>query len=100
MEEADVVLEVVAEVVDLPLEHGDAFDAHAEGEAAVGLGVDAAGFEDVRVHHAAAHDLQPAGAFADVAALSVADVAAHIDLRGGFGEREYRIKNIIKKIKE
>ena len=42
-EEAHVILEVVTEVVDLPLEHRDAFHAHAEGEAAVHLGVDAAG---------------------------------------------------------
>ena len=77
-EEADVVLEVEAEVLDLPFEHGDALYAHSEGEPGVLLGVDAAGFQDVGIHHAGTHDLQPAGALADVAALAAADVAADV----------------------
>ena len=70
-EEADVVFEVVAEVFDLPLEHGDALDAHTEGEAAVDFGIDAGGTEDVGVDHAAAENLEPAGTLADVAAFAV-----------------------------
>lgn len=79
LEEADVVLEVVAEVLDLPLQHSYALKAHAECEAAVDLRINAAGAEDVRVDHTAAEDLKPACALADVASLSLADVAAHVN---------------------
>ena len=37
------------------------------------LGVDAGHGQHVRIHHAAAEDLQPAGALAEPAALAVAD---------------------------
>jgi hypothetical protein len=42
----------------------------------------------VRVDHAAAQDLQPAGALAEPAALAAAHAAAHIHLAAGLGERE------------
>ena len=41
LEEAEVVLEVVAEVTYLPLEHGDSLYTHSESEAAVLLAIDA-----------------------------------------------------------
>ena len=88
LQEAHVVLEIVAEVVHLPLEHGDTLNAHTEGKAGVLFGVDAGGFEHVRIYHAAAHDFEPAGAFADVAALAMADVAADVHLGGRLGEGE------------
>ena len=87
-EEADIVLEVEAEVLDLPFEHGDALYTHSEGETGVLLGVDAAGFQDVGIHHAGTHDLQPAGALADIAALAAADVAADVNLGARLGEGE------------
>ena len=87
-EEADVVLEVEAEVLDLPFEHGDALHAHSEGETGVLLGVDAAGFQDVGIHHTGTHDLQPTGALADVAALAAADVAADVHFGAGLGKGE------------
>ena len=40
------------------------------------------------MHHAAAQDLQPAGALADLAALAAADEALHVHLAAGLGERE------------
>ncbi len=39
-EEPQVVLEIVTKVVDLPLEHRDALQAHSEGETAVLAAVD------------------------------------------------------------
>ena len=80
LEEPKVVLEVMAEVVDLPLEHGNSLDTHTEGESAVLLAVYAAGLKNVRVNHAASEDLEPTGALADVASLALADVAADVNL--------------------
>jgi len=40
-QEPQVVLEIVAEVTDLPLEHGDTLHSHTEGETAVFPAVDA-----------------------------------------------------------
>ena len=90
LEEAEVVLEIVAEVANLPLEHGDTLHTHSEGESAVLPAVDAGSFKDVRIHHAAAHDLEPAGSLAYVAALSAADVTAYVDLSRRLCEREVR----------
>ena len=87
-EEAHVVLEVQSQVLDLPFQHGYAFNSHAKREAGVLLGVYAAGFQDVGVYHAGAHDLEPAGALADVAALAAADVAADVHLCAGLREGE------------
>ena len=87
-EEADIVLKVEAEILDLPFEHGDALHTHSESESGVLLGVDAAGFQYVGVNHAGTHNLQPAGALADIAALAAADVAADVHLCAGLGEGE------------
>ena len=56
-------------------QHRDALRAHAEGEAGVALGVDAAVLEHRRMHHAAAEDLHPAGALARGAAAPAAELA-------------------------
>ena len=85
-EEADIVLKVEAEILDLPFEHGDALHTHSESESGVLLGVDAAGFQYVGVNHAGTHNLQPAGALADIAALAAADVAADVHLGARLGE--------------
>ena len=88
LEETEVVLEVVAKVADLPLEHRDTLHTHTEGETAVLLAVDSRRLEDIRIHHTAAHDLEPACSLADVTALSATDVTAHIDLSRRLCERE------------
>lgn len=88
MKEAHVVLEIMAEVVDLPLEHGDSLDSHSEGEAAVDSRVDSGSLEDVRIYHAAAEDFEPASSFANVATLAMADVAAYVNLGRRLRERE------------
>lgn len=59
LEEADVVLVIVADVVDALEDHGDAFDAHAESIAGVDFGIDANCLEDFGVDHAATHDFEP-----------------------------------------
>ena len=41
LEESEVVLKIIAEVTNLPLEHCDTLDTHSECEAAVLLAVDA-----------------------------------------------------------
>ena len=72
LEEAQVVLVEQADVVDAVLQHRDALDAHAEREAGDLLRVVADRFEDRRMHHAAAEDLEPAGLLADAAARAAA----------------------------
>src|SRR3546814_15182181 len=92
--ETDVALEHVAEVLDAVAEHQGAVDAHAEGEAGVGLRVDAAGDEDARVHDSTAAPLDPALAPARPAGVpvllpgSTADDADHVALGGRPSERE------------
>src|SRR5688500_15580114 len=77
-EEADVVLDEQADVVDAVLAHGDPLDAEAEGPAGVFFGVDAARLEDVGVDHPAAAELDP------LAAVFEPDV--HLGRRLGEGE--------------
>ena len=76
LEEAHVAGVELADVGDAMLDHGDALDTHAEGEASdlfgvVGVvgGVDFSAFfsdcgEDGGVNHAAAKEFDPAGVFA------------------------------------
>src|SRR5690606_30398065 len=87
-QEPQVVVEEQAQVIDAIAQHGQTLHAHAEGEALEFLGIDAGHAQHVRVHHAAAHDLQPAGLLADAAALAGAHHALHVDLGGWLGERE------------
>src|SRR5262249_10699168 len=66
-----------AQVGHAVFQHGDAVDPHAEGEALVALRVEADIGEHVRMHHAAAQDLEPAVALADpdlVTDLGVTDI--------------------------
>ena len=78
--EAHVILEVMTEVVDLPLQHRDTLNSHSESEAGIFLAVNAGSLEHVRIHHTAAENLEPACSFTDVASLSMTDVAAYIHL--------------------
>ena len=87
VEPAHVRLEEGAQVRHAVFQHGDAVDADAPGEALVDVGVEAAVAQHVRMHHAAAEDLEP------VVALAEADLAAlaralDVDLGRGLGERE------------
>src|SRR3954466_7740181 len=77
-EEAEVVFDEEADVVDAVLAHGDAFDAEAEGPAGVNFRIDFAVGEDVGVDHAAAAEFDPA--------LLVFE--PDVDFSGGFGEGE------------
>ena len=89
-EEAHVALVEQADVGNAVAQHGDALRPHAEGEAGVPLGVDAAVLEHLGMHHAAAEDLHPAGALAGGAAAAAAELAAHVHLGRRLGEREER----------
>ena len=90
LQEADVVLEIEADVVGAVFEHGHALNAESESEPAVFGAVDAAVFEDVGIHHAAAKNFHPPGVFAKVAAGSPADIAGDIHFGGRLREREVR----------
>src|SRR6476646_9468323 len=63
-EEADVVLEENLYVVDLVFEHGQAIDAHAEGEATDFFGVVVDEAVDGGIDHARAEEFDPARALA------------------------------------
>src|SRR3712207_2816866 len=93
--EALVALVEVADVGDAVAEHQRAVQAHAEGEAGVALGIDAAGAQHGRVDHAAAAPLDPALARADAARLATrlgrgapAGEALQVELGGRLCERE------------
>src|SRR5690348_12856882 len=75
-EEADVVLKKNLNVVDLVFEHGEAVDAHAEGEAADFFRVVVDEAVDGWIDHAGAEKLDPAGAFALGAGSATGGIAA------------------------
>src|SRR5208337_1074067 len=91
-----VALEEQLNLFHLVLQDGDAIHAHAEGKAADLAGVVAVllhKIEDVRVHHAAAEQLDPATVLALAAALAAAENAAHLHVGAGLGEgKERRVK--------
>ena len=87
-QEAGIVLGEHAQVLDLILQVGDTFDAHAEGVARVLGAVDAVELEDVGVNHAAAQDFYPTGTLAERTALAAADVARDVHLGARLGEGE------------
>lgn len=87
-QEADVVVVEVSDIVDAVHQHGDAFDAHPEGESGVFFGINADGLQYVGVDDTGAKDLDPAGLFTGSAPCSFAEDALHIDFDGGFGEGE------------
>ena len=64
LEELQVVLEHQADVVDAVLQHGDALDADAEGEAGVLVRVDVAVLQNLAVDDAATQNFDPAGVLA------------------------------------
>src|ERR1019366_3766161 len=87
-EETDVIVIEEAHVGDTPREHRRAFDAHAEGETRIALGVDATVTEHLRVDHAAAQELEPDAVFADAAAGAATHDTRKLELQRRLGERE------------
>src|SRR3981189_808660 len=88
-EAADRAVEQLPEVGHAVFQHRDAVDAHAPGKALIDVGIDAAGAQHVRMHHAAAENLQPVLAFAETNFALVAP-ALDVDLERGLGEWEER----------
>ena len=86
---AHVGLEEGAQIVDAVFQHGDAVDAHAPGEALVLVRIEAAIAQHVRMHHAAAQNLEPVIAFAEPDFALVA-AALDIDFHRRLGERKER----------
>src|SRR5262249_34973476 len=87
-EEAQVVLEEEAQIVDAVLQHRDALDAHPERPARVVLRIVADVLQHLRVHHPAAEDLEPAGLLAHTATVAVTGEAQHVHLGRGLRERK------------
>src|SRR4249919_2931815 len=81
LEEAHVVLEEAAQIVDAVTQHREALHAHAEGIAGVFLRIDADVAKHVRMDHAAAQHLEPARG-------SVRLLPGDIDFGGGLSEGE------------
>src|SRR3954462_5287641 len=79
--EADVTFDHVAHVGNAVAELQGPLQPHAEREAGVDVGVNAAGAQHIRVDHAASSPLHPARA-----ALLVGE--PDVDLGGRLGERE------------
>src|SRR5262249_55223973 len=84
----EIVFVELSNIFDLVAENRDALDPHAPGETRVLFRIVADGFEDRRMHHAAAEDLDPAAPFAHRAARAVARPAAHIHFGARLGVRE------------
>src|SRR4030095_15349186 len=87
-QEAEVVAEEVANIVDAVFQHGNTLRPHAEGKPAKHLGVIAPIAEHLGMHHTGSKNLQPPTVLADRAALAAADDAVHIDLDAGLGKGE------------
>jgi len=82
LQEPDVVLVEKPDVVDAVADHGDAFDAEAEGPAGPDLWIVADFLEHGRVNHPAPGDLHP------FLAHSAGERARKIDLQAWFGVAE------------
>src|SRR5665213_4100029 len=89
MEPAHVVLEQLAQVRHAVFQHRDAVDAHAPGKTLIDVGVDAAGAQHVRMHHAAAENFEPVLAFAETN-LALVALALDVDFHRWLGEWEER----------
>src|SRR5215813_11928286 len=87
-QEAQVVTEEIANIVDAVFQHGNTLRPHAEGKPAKHLGVIATIVEYLGMHHTGSENLQPPTMFADRAALATADDAIHIDFDAGLGKGE------------
>ena len=72
------------------LQHGNAFDAHAEGKAGIFFGVDTTIVQYVGVHHSSTTDFYPAALLTYGTAFAAADQARNINLCAGLSEWEKR----------
>src|SRR5437899_1141846 len=88
-EPADVAIEQLPEIGEAVFQHRDTIEAHAPGKVLIDIGIDVAGAQHVRVHHAAAEDFRPVLAFAETD-LALVAAALDVDLERGLGEREER----------
>ena len=86
-EPAQIAVEEGAQIGDAVFEHGDALDPHAEGEALIDVGIEAAIGEHLGMDHAGAENLEPIAAGADLEAAAFAR-AADIDFGRRLGEGE------------
>src|SRR5699024_3056526 len=78
-QKAQVIVEEQTQVVHSVSQHGQPLHAHTEGKATIFFGVDAAHAQHIWMHHAAAHDFQPASLLAHTAAVAVTHHALHVD---------------------
>ena len=88
LQESKIVAGKRAHIVDAVAHHDHALDPETEGKSRSIVGVVADGSSTLRMDHAGAAHFQPAGVFADAAALAVADgaVDGEIDARLDEGE--------------
>jgi len=61
IEEPHVIFKIESQIIYHVFEHGDAFNAHAEGVAAVNPTVNFAIIQHIGVNHTTSHDLHPFG---------------------------------------
>src|SRR5882672_8553255 len=87
IEPAHVALEQLPQIGHAVFQHRDAVDAHTPGKTLIDIGIDAAGAQHIRMHHAAAENLQPVLAFAETDFALVAP-ALDIDFERRLGERK------------
>src|SRR5256885_3517289 len=92
-QKTNISLEQQLNVVNSILQHRNAVNAHAKGKAADLLRIVAVvfnKFEDVRVHHAATQQLDPATLLASTAAFSATKRTTDLHISAGFSKREER----------
>src|SRR3954447_209428 len=86
LQEAHVVLEEDAQILDAVAQHRDPVRAHPEREALVPLRIEAAVAQHDRMNHSGTEDGEPAGPPARGAAAAAADQAADVERHGRLRE--------------
>ena len=87
-QKAQIVFIEQSQVVDAVAQHGQSFYPEAESKTGETFAIDANVAEDLRVHHATAKHLQPAGLLAHATTFGLTDHATDIDFSRRLGERE------------
>jgi hypothetical protein len=75
LQETDIVGVKITDIGDAVFQHRDTLKTDTEGETGIFLGIETVDLEDMRMDHAAAQDLDPAGTLAYRTALAAADMA-------------------------
>src|SRR6056297_81524 len=88
LKEAQVVLKKQTQIIHAIAQHRQTLHSHTKGKASVCFRIDAAVGEHRRMHHAAAHHLEPASLAADTAASAAALHTLDVHLGRGLGKRE------------